>query len=205
VNNILLAHVTIAGQQETGERCDEAMAALARGRQRRPSRSPYKYGRGGDTGNNVVLTARARPEPLIMGAERLTPSSGASIVVRGSFQVTVSDVWISGVYEMMRLSEFANTVTVLDAQVTDAFGPCGFCASGGGNGHGTRVDIWQMSRVTANNSPAANRSTVWIDIGAGVNTVRLDNVGLINGVLLLIEFCFISPFYSRHPYNATRV
>jgi hypothetical protein len=38
-----------------------------------------------------------------------------------------------------------------------------------------------MTRITTNNGPSANSSVVWIDIGAGVNTVRLDNVGLING------------------------
>lgn len=39
-----------------------------------------------------------------------------------------------------------------------------------------------MSRITMNqNDPAANTTVVWIDIAAGTNTVRLDNVGLING------------------------
>ena len=38
-----------------------------------------------------------------------------------------------------------------------------------------------MARITTNNHANANASCVWIDIGAGVNTVRLDNVGLING------------------------
>ena len=39
-----------------------------------------------------------------------------------------------------------------------------------------------MTRVNCNQiATSANRSVVWIDIGAGVNTVRLDNVGLIHG------------------------
>ena len=47
---------------------------------------------------------------------------------------------------------------------------------------GKRVDILQITRITTNNNdPRANNQCVWIDIGAGTNTVRLDNVGLING------------------------
>jgi hypothetical protein len=39
-----------------------------------------------------------------------------------------------------------------------------------------------MSRITMNQiDPLANATVVWIDIAAGTNTVRLDNVGLING------------------------
>ena len=90
----------------------------------------------------------------------------------------------------LSVSEFANTITVLDMQFGNAYGPCSICAAGEipppvgsamGQVHGSRVDILQVSRTTSNNSPAANNSVVWIDLGPGTNTVRLDNVGLING------------------------
>lgn len=45
------------------------------------------------------------------------------------------------------------------------------------------MDILQMSRVTTNQAgrDGENESVVWMDIGPGTNTVRLDNVGFING------------------------
>ena len=121
---------------------------------------------------------------------RIVPTSGAAVTIRGSFATTLSDLWIEGVFAHIAASEMANTITILDSQFISAFGPCSICAAGGigppvglpsANFNGTRVDILQISRLTTNNDAAANSSVVWIDIGAGVNTVRLDNVGLING------------------------
>ena len=108
------------------------------------------------------------------------PNSGSSIIIDGAFATTLSDLWIQDVYSFVTVRRMANTVTILDSIMYNAWGSCGMCIYGGGNS--SRVDIVQVSRVTANNAPGqGNRSTVWIDIGSGVNTVRLDNVGLING------------------------
>uniref|UniRef100_A0A7S2FP30 Right handed beta helix domain-containing protein n=1 Tax=Haptolina brevifila TaxID=156173 RepID=A0A7S2FP30_9EUKA len=82
-----------------------------------------------------------------------------------------------------------------DMQLTNAFGPCAICVAGillppvglfSTDTHGTRVDIVQITRLTANNGPpskpdAGNASVIWLDIGGGCNTIRLDNVGFING------------------------
>lgn len=118
------------------------------------------------------------------------PQSGAAITIRRSFSTTLQFLWIDSVFAHVAMSEMANTITILDSQFISAFGPCSVCAAGGigppvglatANFNRTRVDILQMSRITTNNAKSANASVVWIDIGGGVNTVRLDNVGLING------------------------
>ena len=68
----------------------------------------------------------------------------------------------------------------MDSQISNIFGPSGIRTVG--SAPGKRVDILQITRLTTNNGdPRANNQCVWIDIGAGTNTVRLDNVGLING------------------------
>lgn len=126
------------------------------------------------------------------------PTNGAAVVVRRSFQITVSYVWIANAFAHVALSEFANTVTMADMQLTNAFGPCAICVAGAllppvglssADTDQTRVDILQITRLTANNGPphkaghwpGGNTSTIWLDIGGGVNTVRLDNVGFLNG------------------------
>jgi hypothetical protein len=118
------------------------------------------------------------------------PTNGAAVAIRASFQVTLSYLWIADAFVHIAVSEFANTITVADLQLSNAYGPCSICAAGGisepvglpsANKNGTRVDILQITRLTANNDASANSSVVWLDIGGGVNTVRLDNVGLING------------------------
>ena len=121
----------------------------------------------------------------------IRPEAGAAITIRNSFSTTLQFLWIDSVFAHVAMSEMANTITILDSQLISAFGPCSVCAAGGigppvglpsANFNHTRVDILQMSRVTTNNAGSApNASVVWIDIGGGVNTVRLDNVGLING------------------------
>eukprot|EP01043_Picozoa_sp_COSAG02_P044871 COSAG02_NODE_4048_length_5862_cov_18.270692_7_plen_571_part_00 len=120
----------------------------------------------------------------------IRPESGAAVTIRNSFATTLQFLWIDSVFAHVAMSEMANTITILDSQLISAFGPCSVCAAGGigppvgipsANFNQTRVDILQMSRITTNNAGFANASVVWIDIGAGVNTVRLDNVGLING------------------------
>ena len=132
---------------------------------------------------------RARP-PLVQMVPRITPTSGSAVAVRRSFAVTLRNLWIESVFAMVAISEMANTITILDSQFISAFGPCSVCAAGGigppvgldsADFNRTRVDILQMARITTNQHANANASCVWIDIGAGVNTVRLDNVGLING------------------------
>ena len=105
------------------------------------------------------------------------PTTGSAIVVRSSFVVELSDLWISNVWTGVSMVEQANSVTILDTLLSDVYGPFGFYAGGGGSGNHTRVDILQMSRITTNNDdPRANTSCVWLDIGSGTNTVRLDNV-----------------------------
>ena len=126
---------------------------------------------------------KRRPDPRADPAfsrALVTPTCGSSIVVAGAFSTTVTDVWISDVSRFLTATEMANTVTILDSIMYNAYGPCGICIGGGEKGK--RVDIVQISRVTTNNVPnAGNRSVVWIDVQSGVNTVRLDNVGLLNG------------------------
>lgn len=136
---------------------------------------------------------RDHPQSLHKGLASLStirPTSGAAITIRSSFATTLQFLWIDSVFAHVAMSEMANTITILDSQFISAFGPCSVCAAGGigppvgipsANFNHTRVDILQMSRITTNNAGSANASVVWIDIGAGVNTVRLDNVGLING------------------------
>lgn len=181
VSNLLLSHAVSgpAHGHNADETCAEAMVLLQQARRRRhPAQMAGQHTGMGGRHLDATYAADSRR----FGQPRIAPAAGASIVLKHTFQVTLAELWISGVWEMVRASDFANTITILDSQLSDAYGPCGICASGGGDNNGTRVDIVQISRITANNnSPGANRSTVWIDIGAGVNTVRLDNVGLING------------------------
>eukprot|EP01048_Picozoa_sp_COSAG05_P018923 COSAG05_NODE_2859_length_2562_cov_279.182704_2_plen_429_part_00 len=156
----------------------QCVAAAAASEVRRPVRRIVQQGQ-----EQQLITPGDRA-PTIM------PVSGAAVTIRQSFATTLNNLWISHVFAHIAMSEMANTITVLDSQLISAFGPCAVCAAGGiappvglasANMNRTRVDILQMARVTTNNHPSANASVVWIDIGAGVNTVRLDNVGLING------------------------
>jgi len=129
-------------------------------------------------------TARIRAPPLpmeTMAVPDLTPSAGAAVVIRGAFDTSLTNLWIEGVWQAVACTQKANTVTILDTIVLSIYGPSAVSISGGASG--SRIDIVQMSRITMNQQalPNENTSTVWIDIGAGVNTVRLDNVGLING------------------------
>lgn len=56
---------------------------------------------------------------------KMVPSSGAAITVRRSFQVTLSNLWIDSVYRALWITTFANTVTLLDSQLSNVFGDCG--------------------------------------------------------------------------------
>lgn len=119
------------------------------------------------------------------------PTTGSAVVLRGTFQTTLSFLWMSDAFAFVAMSEMANTITIADVQIYNAYGPCAVCAAGAilppvglpsADTNRTRVDVLQMTRITANNVVlAANASVVWLDVGGGVNTVRLDNVGLING------------------------
>ena len=182
VNGLLLTHAVAGGESSfNAAACTAATQAhraaiVSRHRRRMAGRDLHT--------NQQLPPATLQSSTDAPRVVRVTPSSGAAIAIRDSFQVTVSDVWISDVWIAVLASEMANTVNVLDSQVANVFGPAGVWALGGGSGNMTRVDILQISRITTNNdvkTPSPNTSCVWIDIGAGVNTVRLDNVGLING------------------------
>lgn len=110
------------------------------------------------------------------------PTVGSAIVARGTFGTMITGVWISAVWTAITMTDMANSLTILDSMITDVYGPYGIYAGGASRNH-SRIDILQISRLTTNNNVAVgtNSSCVWIDIGAGANTVRLDNVGLING------------------------
>ena len=80
-------------------------------------------------------------------------------------------VWITRAFIAVRLGQYANTVTFLDTQINDVFG--GAAVLSGGLPAGNRVDLLMMSRVTMNQNDAnANESVIWIDIGAGTNSVN---------------------------------
>ena len=123
----------------------------------------------------------SRTMPAAVGTMVKTPpTAGSSVIVDGAFSVTLSRLWIQDVHRFVTAHNMANTVTILDSVMYNAWGDCGICAYGGLNQ--TRVDILQISRVTTNNvKGSGNRTVTWIEIGSGVNSVRLDNVGLING------------------------
>jgi hypothetical protein len=108
-------------------------------------------------------------------------TAGAAITVQRSYSTTLSNLWIEQVWIGLAVSHMANVITFLDSFVLNIRGPAGIQAAGGADGQ--RVDILQISRITTNNANAnlGNASIIWVDIGPGTNTVRLDNVGLING------------------------
>lgn len=145
--------------------CASANAMRYRPRGRGARRRPYQQN-------------KKPPSPIRVYADAAAlPTTGSAVVVRSSFVVELSDLWISNVWTGVSMVEQANSVTILDTLLTDVYGPFGFYAGGGGSGNHTRVDILQMSRITTNNGdPRANTSCVWLDIGSGTNTVRLDNV-----------------------------
>jgi hypothetical protein len=190
----------------------EASALAAATRDRRQRRSSPTSQRPSTVPPAVRGHGYREPPELsaassVVAAEKTpVPLGGAAIAIRGSsFQVTLSFLWITEVFAHVALSDFANTVTLSDMQISNAYGPCAICAAGwlpppvgtssgtsvgtprpdatGGaaGGSSSRVDVLQITRLTANNYAGSNASVVWIDIGGGVNTVRLDNVGLING------------------------
>ena len=130
------------------------------------------------------LGRRARASaPAATTTPCVVASSGAAVTIRRSFWFSASQLWIERVWVAVSASHMANTVTLLDSILLNLLGPSGVRIEGGADGQ--RVDIVQISRLTANvdqtNGTGFNRSVVWVDIGPGANTVRLDNVGLING------------------------
>ena len=101
-------------------------------------------------------------------ASQYPPTSGAAILVSGSFQTTLTSLWISQVWIALKLNQRANTITLLDSQISDVYGPAAVLCAGVGDGDGGRVDILQISRLTTNQiNPAANKGVVWVDIAAG--------------------------------------
>lgn len=101
-----------------------------------------------------------------------------AISVVGQFWVELKQVHFMDNW-MALLVDSSNTVTLEDCLVVDVRGPAAISV---GAAVGKRVDIFQATRITANQiSPGVNDTVIWIHVGQGVNTVRLDNVGLING------------------------
>jgi len=166
VEGLYLGHASsFVAPEASPPQCSAAMYAAAQQRSKGGARIPQNP------------TA-----PLLPAGERpmVSPVSGSSVIVQGAFSTTISNVWISDVAGFVTATEMANTVSILDSIMYNAYGACGICLYGGPDG--SRVDIVQISRITTNNAPnRGNRTVTWIDIGSGVNTVRLDNVGLING------------------------
>lgn len=103
----------------------------------------------------------------------------AALVVGHSFWVTVEHVSFDRVWAAV-LCNASNTLTIADVLVEDVAGAAAFDM---GAVPGERTDIVQMTRITTNQVDAAvsNASVVWISMGLNTNTLRLDNVGLING------------------------
>jgi hypothetical protein len=178
ISHLTLSHIGSATTNIDGAPQSACNAAAAATHVLRPTRP-----RLGKQPPTVTL-------PLVPYTSTILPNTGAAVTIRQSFAITLHDLWITRVYAHVAMSEFANTITIRDSQFISAFGPCAICAAGGigppvgltnANFNRTRVDILQITRLTTNNEGDANASVVWIDIGGGVNTVRLDNVGVING------------------------
>ena len=134
----------------------ESQAAAIAARVRRDSRRAARRGRGVST---------SRPPRAAKAAPSTKPVGGAAVTIRGCFQVTLSFLWISDAFAHIALSEMANTVTVTDVQLSNAFGPCAVCAAGAigppvglpnPNTNRTRVDILQVTRLTANNDASGD-------------------------------------------------
>ena len=71
------------------------------------------------------------------------------MVLRHTFQTSLNNLWISNAFAHVAMSEMANTITMADIQLTNAFGPCAICLAGAllppvglpsANTDGTRVD-----------------------------------------------------------------
>ena len=173
---LIVAATAAADAAASADACAAATAAAANSRVRRRRRS----------GSGRLHSGHRRTKPF--GASACgdgdgalpPPTAGAAIDLAGAFQTTISDVWIDAVWIGVHAHHMANTITILDSQLSNVHGPSGILAAGGGPE--LRVDILQIARLTANNpTTPVMSSVVWLDIGAGTNTVRLDNVGLING------------------------
>lgn len=107
------------------------------------------------------------------------PRGAAAVSVVKSFWTELTEVHFPRNW-MALFVEASNTVTLADSIITNVLGPAGISV---GAPVGDRVDIFQATRVTTNQveSTGVNTSVIWLHIGQGVNTVRLDNFGLING------------------------
>eukprot|EP00040_Diaphanoeca_grandis_P043199 m.267277 g.267277 ORF g.267277 m.267277 type:complete len:487 (-) comp72135_c0_seq1:281-1741(-) len=129
----------------------------------------------------LMRTGRQRILPAIgHGLTGALPTTGAAITVSRSFSTVITGVVIDSVWNGFDIYNMANTITITDSFILNVYGPYGVRA--GGKAAGERVDILQIQRITTNNNrQGTNSSTIWIYIGSGCNTVRLDNVGLING------------------------
>lgn len=104
----------------------------------------------------------------------------AAVSVRGGFWIEFKSVHFFNNY-MALLVESANTVTLSDSLILNVMGPSAISV---GAPVGQRVDIFQATRVTTNQDESLqNVDCIWLHIGQGVNTVRLDNFGLINGAV----------------------
>ena len=119
-------------------------------------------------------------------AAAITPTSGCAIIVRDfSYDATLQRLWFEGVFGAVSQIANANTLTLTDINVLEIYGPNAVYFGGGKPG--ARVDVMQITRFTANQpgswatSFQGNESVVWLDMDGGANTLRLDNVGLING------------------------
>eukprot|EP00051_Salpingoeca_urceolata_P005118 m.70480 g.70480 ORF g.70480 m.70480 type:complete len:446 (-) comp14070_c0_seq2:1132-2469(-) len=104
------------------------------------------------------------------------PSAGAAVLIEASYHVRLDTAVVSHAFAAVVVNA-SNTVTVTDCLFQNIYG---LAAVDIGAVPGQRVDIVQLQRITTNNLPSLNR-TVWIHMGQATNTLRLDNVGLING------------------------
>ena len=73
---------------------------------------------------NSKEAAAAADAAVGAAAATVTPTSGAAVTVRRSFQVTLDNLWIDSVFRMVWVTNFANTVTLLDSQLSNVFGDC---------------------------------------------------------------------------------
>jgi hypothetical protein len=175
-----LAHKATCGAGSCQEATIVAAAVVRYKYQRRTAHKSSRRDHGVAKVSNTELPTPTTCTEISL-RNNSPPAAGATNEIADAFRTTIN-VWIHSVFIGIYAHSMANMIIVLDSQVNDVYSPSGILTVG--SAPGKRVDILQISRLATNNGdPRTKSSCVWIsiDIGAGTHTVRLDNVGLING------------------------
>ena len=99
--------------------------------QRRLQRAKWPPTLGGNVQRSFSSPSRLPPLSIATVATpaatttTIEPTSGAGVTIRGSFQITLEKLWLDSMYRMVWVTDFANTVTFLDSQLSNVFGDCG--------------------------------------------------------------------------------